>query len=1500
YENCKEIFLLVSRKCVKKRLPTEIFEIVFSLVNSERAVFQCNLLCTAQCRIVQHLVKISPGGSSSTVLKQHRCKLSCKDLQHRVRSLKITESGTVVTGCIGVCELERMRDLGSSDVIPARLYLFLSLHLHVPQLAPSLNIVCDSTVLFRFALRSEVNLNQIAVSLSRNIIVFREMSGTMKPSVSTLFDLKAELHKRKELLAKKKDSNQYNASDLYVKGKPILAERRRLMKEANTSKAAKKNLSDPEIFERERQLMQSKQKLQEKAALYEQLKAGIKKDKEFIWVGRWHRITVCYSICNKERLLDEPDVYNETTYLVNFEQKDKLQSSSDSEVSDEESSLSSKKSFEASKLGDEWVEYTDFAGRNRVCLKKDLPKMKAIDDKNSLRSQHGVSWNSETELMSKDMKRELQRQKWENEVTSSTGAAPVHYQHVLGNEPIVHGASYYEFSLDEQKRQEQMKMLDEARQQTLIHRAKNERIREKRKLLLKARLEKVAERRQIGSFPELFPNMTEDEKNVDDIPMPDDAPDEQKAEDEERAKRRAIHVRPWDEIKKKRTSWIEERREERDPEFAPPNLEHRTEENAPKMDEETSKQRKEYSFPELLELSHLYRMEVDLRDWYFRTHYLTFRSFIERLDHQDAIDHLPKLENSPHLPNDRIFRLYSFGFLERELGSRLLYTDIVVDRNCKLRSVGPPFWKTLCNTYVRIVRRHPPTDDSRDHIIQYPLDFNMCKFSRHVASNSFYYSQESRLMRLVDEVPLDKRRIQCLVNIDPLVPENITVCPGNERLFAFVADRNVHVSTGAVPVTLEHSPSRQSWSYGLPPYIIREEFNRQEGFWWSPTSNGNEYFLLVEGYNDKMLPSILLSDYTMSPDKFECLPYAFAGEQADYLNLLLLYCAIDLGGLNPKWCVKVYSVIFKYRTSFPDVEVWERNFPERLIKLVPWAEYLVNAGWLPDGSAIWLKVMDRLQRRVSVICIPLEWFLPNDCADNNDVRKADAQKHLVFLYTEESDTWIPNHFGIKFLTPVSPDTVRFIWCSWKTDYRHLYLVESRRTASVEENFGTPTLDTTPTVLSEKQLTFGQWDVFSDMQAKFFCFFSTSTNSNVVMNVGILPSVSVDEKRSLIYFLGFADNPLESHLYATSYICPTTKPIRISTLGSFYGNTDEGNPFGFSNDYTLLAVFRSNFVTPGECVIYALKFETFFSNDLKYVLPSAASHLIISVAPYPAMNGVCPLPPPVRIFHESIWSRFTSEVSPPQLLECEGPDGGYQLQCMLFTPSNVAVATPRPTILFVYGGPCAQMVRNCWPTFLCLPLFMKMGYVVLVVDGRGSAYRGKQLEIAIGGRMGCVEIEDQVHALRYVASQNKCIDMKRVVVMGWSYGGYLAINALAKHPNLFKIAISGAPVVDWHLYDSAYTERYMGMPEEHEDNYNKASLLNSISLLPDEPNRLLLMHGLKDQNVHFKHTALLIEAMISAGKPYQLKIFPNERHGLRRASAIEHMSATILHFLQENL
>ncbi|KRZ06044.1 Dipeptidyl peptidase 8 [Trichinella zimbabwensis] len=1347
----------------------------------------------------------------------------------------------------------------------------------VPQLSPTLNEVLFVSP-FCFVLHHVQNL-------SRNIIVFSEMSSSMKPSVSTLFDLKAELHKRKELLAKKKDSNQYNASDLYVKGKPILAERRRLMKEANTSKAANKNLSDPEIFERERQLMQSKQKLQEKAALYEQLKAGIKKD--------------------------EPDIYNETTYLVNFEQKDKLQSSSDSEASDEESSLSSKKSFEASKLGDEWVEYTDFAGRNRVCLKKDLPKMKAIDEKNSMRSQHGVSWNSETELMSKDMKRELQRQKWENEVTSSTSAAPVHYQHVLGNEPIVHGASYYEFSLDEQKRREQMKMLDEAREQTLLQRAKNERIREKRKLLLKARLEKVAERRQIGAFPELFPNMTEDEKNVDDIPLPDDAPDEKKVEDEKRAKRRAIHVRPWDEVKKKRTRWIEERREERDPEFAPPQSYYPalflhwisvaygliiTEiyllkvmmrcscekillfhwavslyrwpaypdlrfkffflpfhfcyhyfpvwnselKNAPKMDNQASKQRKDYSFAELLELSSLYRLEVDLRDWYYRTHYLTFRSFTERLDHQDAIDHLPKLENSPHQPNDRVFRLYSFGFLERELGSRMLYTDITVDRNCKLRSVGPPFWKSLCITCCR------QTYDGREHVIRYPVDFNMCKFSRHVASNSFYYSQESRVMRLVDEVPLDKRRIQSLVNIDPLVPENITVCPGNEKLFAFVADRNVHVSTGAVPVTLEHSSSRQGWSYGLPPYIIREEFNRHEGFWWSPTSNGNEYFLLVEGYNDKMLPSIVLTDCTLSPDKFEYLRYAFAG------------------GPNPKWCVKVYSVIFKYRVSFPDVEVCERNFPERLIKLIPWAEYLVNAGWLPDGSAIWLKVMDRLQRFVAVICIPLQWFLPSDCGDNSDICKADAQKHLVFLYTEESDTWIPNHFGIKFLTPVVPDTVRFIWCSWKTDYRHLYLVESRRTASVGENFNTPT------VLSEKQLTFGQWDV------------------------------SVDEKRSLIYFLGFADNPLESHLYATSYICPTTKPIRISTLGSFYGNTDDGNPFGFSNDYTLLAVFRSNFLTPGECVIYALKFETFFSNDVKYVLPSVASYLVISVAPYPAMNDVSPYPPPGIMLHESIWSRFTSEVLAPQLLQCEGPDGGYQLQCMLFTPSNVAVAAPCPTILFVYGGPCAQMVRNCWPTFLCLPLFMKMGYVVLVVDGRGSAYRGKQLEIAISGRMGCVEIEDQVHALRYVASQNKCIDMKRVVVMGWSYGGYLAINALAKHPNLFKIAISGAPVVDWRLYDSAYTERYMGMPEEHGNGYEKASLLNSINFLPDEPNRLLLMHGLKDQNVHFKHTALLIESMISAGKPYQLKIFPNERHGLRKASAIEHLSATILHFLQENL
>ncbi|ETN83788.1 peptidase, S9A/B/C family, catalytic domain protein [Necator americanus] len=145
-----------------------------------------------------------------------------------------------------------------------------------------------------------------------------------------------------------------------------------------------------------------------------------------------------------------------------------------------------------------------------------------------------------------------------------------------------------------------------------------------------------------------------------------------------------------------------------------------------------------------------------------------------------------------------------------------------------------------------------------------------------------------------------------------------------------------------------------------------------------------------------------------------------------------------------------------------------------------------------------------------------------------------------------------------------------------------------------------------------------------------------------------------------------------------------------------------------------------------------------------------------------------------------------------------------------------------------------------------------------------------------------------------------LDLSRVVVQGWSYGGYMSLLALAKYPNVFRAAIAGGAVTDWRLYDTAYTERYLGYGSDREPFYEDSSVIKHVEKLPDQPGRLLLVHGLLDENVHFRHTEALIEQLIKAGKPYQLQLFPSERHGIRSSDGAAHLDASMLNFIQQAL
>jgi dipeptidyl-peptidase-4 len=225
--------------------------------------------------------------------------------------------------------------------------------------------------------------------------------------------------------------------------------------------------------------------------------------------------------------------------------------------------------------------------------------------------------------------------------------------------------------------------------------------------------------------------------------------------------------------------------------------------------------------------------------------------------------------------------------------------------------------------------------------------------------------------------------------------------------------------------------------------------------------------------------------------------------------------------------------------------------------------------------------------------------------------------------------------------------------------------------------------------------------------------------------------------------------------------------------------------------------------------------------------------------------------------------------------------------------------PFPTVVWVYGGPHAQLVTRSWALTVALraQLLRQEGFCVAVVDGRGSTDRGLAFEGALRHRMGTVEVDDQVRLVEDLVAEGTA-DPDRIGIYGWSYGGYLSALCLARRPDVFRAACAGAPVTSWDGYDTHYTERYMGTPAENPDGYRAASVMTHVEGLRDR--HLLLVHGLIDENVHFRHTARLLNALVRADIDHRLLLYPDERHVPRGEADRESMEHRILDFFRTAL
>ncbi len=252
------------------------------------------------------------------------------------------------------------------------------------------------------------------------------------------------------------------------------------------------------------------------------------------------------------------------------------------------------------------------------------------------------------------------------------------------------------------------------------------------------------------------------------------------------------------------------------------------------------------------------------------------------------------------------------------------------------------------------------------------------------------------------------------------------------------------------------------------------------------------------------------------------------------------------------------------------------------------------------------------------------------------------------------------------------------------------------------------------------------------------------------------------------------------------------------------------------------------------------------------------------------------------------------LAPPELRTFTAVDG-TTLYGALYRPDGEG---PHPLLLAVYGGPHAQTVLDAWGLTVDLraQYLAQQGFLVLKLDNRGMAGRGLEFEAHLHRQMGTLEVDDQAAAVEQLSAEGLA-DIERVGVYGWSYGGYMTVMSMLRRPDLFKVGVAGAPVSDWDGYDTGYTERYMGTPQNNAEGYREGSLLTHADRLRGQ---LLLIHGGVDENVHFRHTARLITALTAADRDYDLLMFPAERHMPRDQAGLEYQERRVARYFERHL
>jgi dipeptidyl-peptidase-4 len=240
--------------------------------------------------------------------------------------------------------------------------------------------------------------------------------------------------------------------------------------------------------------------------------------------------------------------------------------------------------------------------------------------------------------------------------------------------------------------------------------------------------------------------------------------------------------------------------------------------------------------------------------------------------------------------------------------------------------------------------------------------------------------------------------------------------------------------------------------------------------------------------------------------------------------------------------------------------------------------------------------------------------------------------------------------------------------------------------------------------------------------------------------------------------------------------------------------------------------------------------------------------------------------------------------------------GVDLYYRLIKPSSFDSTKTYPVLVYVYGGPHAQLVTNSWlnGASLWMHWMAEQGYLVFTLDNRGSAHRGFDFESCIHRQLGTLEIEDQMAGVDYLKSL-PFVDKNRLAVHGWSFGGFMTISMMLRTPGVFTTGVAGGPVTDWKYYEVMYGERYMDTPESNPEGYKNASLLNKAENLEG---KLLVIHGGIDDVVVPQHSQSLLKSFIDVGKKVDFFEYPTHKHNVRGKDRV-HLMDMVLNYIMEH-